>query len=69
MDNLTPGKYERAIVDRRGILDRRLFNDNEIMSKIGYERRSLSIERRKKGEQRKDWVRITKWSSIPVSAV
>ena len=69
MDNLRPKKHERNSVDRRDILDRRRYYDIEIMNKIGHERRKPSFERREKEEQRKDWKRITKWSSVLVPVI
>ncbi|MFH2043769.1 MAG: hypothetical protein ABIK92_01325 [Pseudomonadota bacterium] len=67
MDNLRPSTHKRSEVDRRRTLERRQSYDVLVVDILGQERRRPTFERRKNGELRKDWTRINKWISVPVS--
>lgn len=67
MDNLRASIYKRSEVDRRRTLERRQSYDVLVVDILGQERRRPAFERRKNGEIRKDWTRINKWISVPVS--
>ena len=58
----------RFCLDRRSGEDRRKAHSLEYFLKGGIERRSRN-ERRHQDEKRKDWVRISKWSSLPTKAL
>ena len=53
----------RFIFDRRSGINRRSGNDTDFLLGGRTDRRS-GIERRKSSEQRKDWKRVTQWSSV-----
>jgi len=52
----------RLPFDRRSGKDRRVMINRRYSREVGVERRS-GKERRARGERRKDWVKVTKWSS------
>ena len=55
---------ERSGLDRRCGEDRRQVYDMDYFTNGGLERR-IGQERRSGIERRKDWVKISEWSSIP----
>ncbi len=62
-------QLERSLNDRRGDEDRRQVYDIQMIDKLGYDRRKPSSERRKTPELRQGWMRVSKWSSVCVSAL
>lgn len=59
-------KTERSSNDRRKRADRRRNHAHDYIAAGGVERRKTA-ERRSSGEQRKDWERVDRWQSRPVT--
>ena len=59
---------QRAFVDRRSGDDRRQRYSLDYFSNGGDERRHSRGDRRRAGERRKGWVRVTPWSSVETQA-
>ena len=59
-------KIDRAFTERRSGKDRRRIIQIKRFFFKGNDRRSVT-DRRSKKERRAGWIRITKWSSVPLS--
>ena len=59
-------KIDRAFTERRSGKDRRRIIQIKRFFFKGTDRRSVA-DRRSKKERRTGWIRITKWSSVPLS--
>jgi len=57
-----------SVTDRRSGEDRRREHNLDYFSNGGVERRSWQ-ERRSQVERRRDWLRVTKWSSVLLAAL
>ena len=54
----------RTISDRRSGRDRRKLYDVHYLSDDGL-LKGLRVERRSEPERREDWIRVSKWGSVP----
>jgi hypothetical protein len=61
-------KTVRSPIDRRSGYDRRRVYSAVYFLADGQERR-VNLERRRTGELRKDWVRISEWNSVYAGAL
>jgi hypothetical protein len=55
---------EQTIIDRRSGRDRRKLYDVHYLSDEGF-LKGLRVERRSEPERREDWIRVSKWGSVP----
>ena len=62
---MTSSFFRRAAMDRRECDDMREAYSLDYFEDGGRERRS-HLERRKSGERRSDWMRVTKWRSVRI---
>ncbi|MCP4114038.1 MAG: hypothetical protein GY737_01300 [Desulfobacteraceae bacterium] len=64
-----PGLRKRSAFDRRSGDDRRQVYNMDHFQAVGIERR-LNVEGRRKilEEKRRNWVRVTRWSSVYVTS-
>ena len=58
----------RSTIDRRESEDLREAHNLDYFEDGGQERRRF-VERRKSGERRADWVRVSKWRSVYVGKI
>jgi hypothetical protein len=56
---------EKVLLDRRSGRDRRRLYDVHHLSDEGF-LKGLRVERRSEPERRADWIRVSKWGSVPV---
>lgn len=62
-------KHARSFLDRRGAQDRRQRYNIDVVELLDCDRRDYSSDRRKSPEKRSDWLRVSQWSSVCVSAL
>jgi hypothetical protein len=55
---------KRTVNDRRSGRDRRKLYDVHYLSEEGF-LKGLRVERRSEPERREDWIRVSKWGSVP----
>ncbi len=64
MENSGTTITKRSYLDRRGDQDLRQHYDIPVVEQLGYDRRRPGNERRRTGELRSGWVRVSQWSSV-----